>query len=609
MLQRSGAAGGGGDAEMPRFEHAPQQQQRGFLIVGNQRLHAAQLLQIVAAGAWVADTEMRAETEGAALARLAADADLAAHQTYQMLADRQPEAGAAKLAGDRGIGLGERLEQPGGSFALDADAAVAYRELQRYAVAVLLQQLHLQQDLAVVGEFHRVAEQIVQHLLQPQRVADQPARRLRVDFDEQLQPLFLDAADEQVAGVAQRFFQRKLGLLQLHAPGLDLGIIENIVEQAEQGGGRGLHFFQIVALAVAEPGFQHQMRQPHDGVHRRADFMAHVGEECAFGTRCSLGSILGFAQLAGAGGHHLFQILVHRGQLVQRRRQMTAAVVECPDQRAELVALRVCDRFGRRIAGPEAPAVNDCGNPRQRGGQMEAHGPGKNQPQCGGDDHRVQQHRQRAELDASPDHFARGKQLQRADQFRPAVAGGEYQRHAPLLHRLQQAIVGYRRQFRDAAGAFQRGTGAIDDAYPGDDFVLPQPVRNRLHLLAVEFPHCIGHTRCQHARQRRQIGCNRTADAEILDGELDCRQAQRQQQIPGKHGFEQAPGQRFGGEHRDPRRGCAPVPADAGKERTAQNLVIACPANQYGCGLPSLVQSRVQGDPYCLGKALSGRVF
>ena len=77
---------------MPRSSMRPQQQQRGFLIVGNQRLHAAQLLQIVAAGAsgWPIP-EMRAlKQKVAALARLAADADLAAHQTYQMLQIASP---------------------------------------------------------------------------------------------------------------------------------------------------------------------------------------------------------------------------------------------------------------------------------------------------------------------------------------------------------------------------------------------------------------------------------------------------------------------------------------------------------------------------------------
>ena len=55
---------------------------------------------------WHAD----GEPERAPGAQLAGDADLAAHQPGQPPADRQPEAGAAVLAGDGGVGLGERLE-------------------------------------------------------------------------------------------------------------------------------------------------------------------------------------------------------------------------------------------------------------------------------------------------------------------------------------------------------------------------------------------------------------------------------------------------------------------------------------------------------------------
>ena len=38
------------------------------------------------------------------------DADFAAHQPHQIAADRQPQPGAAEIARDRGIGLGERVE-------------------------------------------------------------------------------------------------------------------------------------------------------------------------------------------------------------------------------------------------------------------------------------------------------------------------------------------------------------------------------------------------------------------------------------------------------------------------------------------------------------------
>jgi hypothetical protein len=61
----------------------------------------------------VAVLQAGGEPESAALARLALDARVAAHQFRQPPGDRQPEAGAAVLAGGRGVGLLERLEQAG----------------------------------------------------------------------------------------------------------------------------------------------------------------------------------------------------------------------------------------------------------------------------------------------------------------------------------------------------------------------------------------------------------------------------------------------------------------------------------------------------------------
>ena len=51
----------------------------------------------------------------------------------QPSADGQPEAGAAEAAGGRGVGLGERLEQPARSLGGDADAGVDDLEAQRDA--------------------------------------------------------------------------------------------------------------------------------------------------------------------------------------------------------------------------------------------------------------------------------------------------------------------------------------------------------------------------------------------------------------------------------------------------------------------------------------------
>src|SRR5256885_16138707 len=62
------------------------------------------------------------EAEVAALAGLAARADLAAHELHQPVADGQAQAGAAVAARGLDVGLGEGLEQPLGPRCIQAYA-------------------------------------------------------------------------------------------------------------------------------------------------------------------------------------------------------------------------------------------------------------------------------------------------------------------------------------------------------------------------------------------------------------------------------------------------------------------------------------------------------
>ena len=68
--------------------------------------------------------ERQVQREGAALARHARDADLAAEQACELAADGQAEAGAAVLAAGGAVGLLERLEDEALLVGRDADAGV-----------------------------------------------------------------------------------------------------------------------------------------------------------------------------------------------------------------------------------------------------------------------------------------------------------------------------------------------------------------------------------------------------------------------------------------------------------------------------------------------------
>ena len=72
-------------------------------------------------------------------------------------------------------------------------------------------------------------------------------------------------------------------MLDLELRGFDLGQVEDVVDEIEQvvaGATKDLH---ILVLLRRERGLREQLRNPHDRIHRCADFMAHAGQEIRLG--------------------------------------------------------------------------------------------------------------------------------------------------------------------------------------------------------------------------------------------------------------------------------------------------------------------------------------
>ena len=79
--------------------------------------------------------------------------------------------------------------------------------------------------------------------------------------------------------------------------GLDFGEVENVVDQIEQRAAAGRDGREIRAGArIGDQGIE-QIGEPENRVHRRADFVAHVGEELALGP---IGLVRRVARLAQA---------------------------------------------------------------------------------------------------------------------------------------------------------------------------------------------------------------------------------------------------------------------------------------------------------------------
>ena len=225
--------------------------------------------------------ETRREIKRRAGTRHAAQPDPPIHQLHQPGADRQPEAGAAKAPRGRDIGLREALENFLLLFRRYADTGIADGKTQKYRTVGGLLDIDRQRHLAVFGELDRIAEQVDHHLPQTGRIADDTPRHFRTNVGNQFQTFLVRAHRQHTHRLLQHIAQLEGQGFELHLAGLDLRKVENVIDDGQQRLGRGLHGLQVVPLLVVELGIQRQLGHADDAVHRRADFVAHVGQEGA----------------------------------------------------------------------------------------------------------------------------------------------------------------------------------------------------------------------------------------------------------------------------------------------------------------------------------------
>ena len=118
--------------------------------------------------------------------------------------------------------------------------------------------------------------------------------------------------------------------IQFDAAGLDLGHVENIVDDIEQELAAA---FDVAAVFVvfrraerAEHARFHDLGKSDDGIERRAQFVAHAGEERRFGPVGLLGACLLLGASVGEFGELVgldFQ------RLLRLRRSSTVAISRC----------------------------------------------------------------------------------------------------------------------------------------------------------------------------------------------------------------------------------------------------------------------------------------
>ena len=157
--------------------------------------------------------------------------------------------------------------------------------------------LHHDVDIAVVGEFNRVADQVSNYLLETQRVANDIVRHVVAHADGQFQPFIVRRVREQRDHFIKRGTQRERNAFQQQFPGLKFREIQHVINDAEQIICRTLDGIEVIALGWREVGFQRQAGKANHAIQRRAQLMRHISEKFRLNARRFLGAFFRQIQL------------------------------------------------------------------------------------------------------------------------------------------------------------------------------------------------------------------------------------------------------------------------------------------------------------------------
>ena len=158
-------------------------------------------------------------------------------------------------------------------------------------------QTRLDGNIALRGELDGVVDEVDHDLSDANGIAEDPGGHGGVDRVGQIDMLSRRLHGEQVQRLLDADGEVQGLLLQVHLARLDLRKIEDVVDDGQQRIAADADGVHAVALFAGEGSFQQQARHPDDPVHRRADLVAHRGEELRLGARGSVGFLLGPAQV------------------------------------------------------------------------------------------------------------------------------------------------------------------------------------------------------------------------------------------------------------------------------------------------------------------------
>jgi len=182
-------------------------------------------------------------------------------------------------------------------FGRDADAGVGDACLDQVAVR---QSGDGERDGAGIGELDGVGDEIADDLADAGEIPDDGGGNGVIDPAGERELLLRGDRFEEAQDIVDGAAEIERALFDFEGVGFDLGEVEEIVEQAEEGFAAGENGDDVVALSGIEVGAFEQAGEAEHAVHGRANLVAHGGEEFRFGLVGGFGGFLGGGEGAGA---------------------------------------------------------------------------------------------------------------------------------------------------------------------------------------------------------------------------------------------------------------------------------------------------------------------
>ncbi len=143
-------------------------------------------------------------------------------------------------------------------------------------------------ELTTFRKFDGIAEEVDQDLAEATGIAHDRGRQFLVNAAEHLDLLVGNLGPDHIADVMGGDFGVKVDGFELHVSGLDLGKIEDVVDETEQSLAAALDGQGTFLLFVVKIGNEQHIGKADDTVHRGSDLMTHGGEKFTF---CDIGGL------------------------------------------------------------------------------------------------------------------------------------------------------------------------------------------------------------------------------------------------------------------------------------------------------------------------------